>query len=187
MKINRSVLVAFGLLILAASLYRVMPGRPFGFAPQWAMAVFAGAVIKDKRLSFLLPLVSMFISDSIYQLLYVNGLTQIPGFYEGQLLNYLLFGSMVFFGLLIRRISWIKIIAASLAAPSAFFILSNLMVWIGGGGYSRPQTFTGLLQCFADGIPFYQMSMISTLVFSTALFGSYLILKQKEEKQQIAM
>ena len=188
MKLNKSDLLAFGLLILACSLYRVWPDRPFGFAPQWAMAVFGGAVIKDKKWAFLLPLISMFVSDTIYQLLYQNGATQIWGFYEGQLSNYILFTSMTVFGFMIRKISWIKILAGSLAAPSAYFLLSNLVVWIGGGGYQRPQNFNGLMQCYADGIPFYQMSLIATPLFSVLLFGVYFLVKQKSLvlKPQIA-
>lgn len=186
MKMNRSVVLTFVLLIVAASVYRVWPDRPFGFAPQWAMAIFAGAVIKDKKLAFLFPLLSMFISDSLYQLLFVKGQTGIWGFYEGQWSNYILFGSLVFFGFMIKNINAKKILAASLAAPSAFFLVSNLMVWIGGGGYARPKTFGGLLQCYADGVPFYQTSLVATVFFSAVLFGSYFLLRQKQPKLQTA-
>jgi len=180
MKLNKSVLLAFGLLILASSLYRVWPDRPFGFAPQWAMAVFAGAVIKDKRWAFLLPLLSMLISDTIYQVLYYNGASQIWGFYGGQWLNYLLFGFLTVFGFLIaKRINVLNVLAASLAAPSAFFLLSNFTVWASGGGYHRPFTGAGLMQCYADGLPFYQMSLLATPVFATVLFGVYFLLNQK--------
>lgn len=180
MKWNKSLLLSFGLLIIACSLYRVWPDRPFGFAPQWAMAVFAGAVIKDKKWAFLLPLLSMFISDTIYQLMYQSGTSQIIGFYEGQWINYLLFASMVVFGFMIAsRITVTKTIAASLAAPSAFFLLSNFLVWIGGGGYQRPQTLEGLGMCYTDGIPFYQMSLLATPVFSALLFGAYFFVNQK--------
>jgi hypothetical protein len=184
MKQNRSLLLALGLLILSASLYRVWPDRPFGFAPQWAMAVFGGAVIKDKRLAFLFPLLSIFISDTIYQLMFQSGATQIWGFYEGQWSNYLLFASLTVFGLMIRKINWIKIIAASLAAPSAYFLISNFLVWIGGGGYHRPT----LLQAYVDGIPFYQMSLVATLVFSGVLFGAYFLIRNQslQPKQQLA-
>ena len=180
MKLNRSVLLAFGLLILASSLYRVWPERPFGFAPQWAMAVFAGAVVKDKKWAFLLPLLSMLVSDTVYQVLYANGVSQIWGFYGGQWLNYLLFGSLTVFGFLIaKRLSVVNVLAASLAAPSAFFLLSNFSVWISGGGYHRPLTGSGLLQCYADGIPFYQMSLLATPVFAAVLFGAYFLVNQK--------
>ena len=180
MKVNKSVLLTLGLLILACSLYRVWPGRPFGFAPQWAMAVFAGAVIKDKRWAFLLPLLSMLVSDTLYQVLYYNGIGQIWGFYGGQWLNYLLFLSLTVFGFMIRnRITVANVFAASLAAPSAFFLLSNFMVWISGGGYHRPLTGAGLLQCYADGVPFYQMSLLATPLFSAVLFGAYFLVQQK--------
>jgi hypothetical protein len=184
MKQNRSVLIAFGLLILAASLYRVWPDRPFGFAPQWAMAIFGGAVIKNKKLAFLFPLLSIFISDTIYQLMFHNGASQIWGFYEGQWSNYILFGALTVFGVMIRKISWVKIIGASLTAPTAYFLISNLLVWLGGGGYQRPR----LWQAYVDGIPFYQMSLIATLVFSGILFGSYFLIRDQslQPKQQLA-
>ena len=184
MKQNRSLLLAFGLLVLAASLYRVWPDRPFGFAPQWAMAIFGGAVIKDKRLAFLFPLLSIFISDTLYQLMFQNGATQIWGFYEGQLTNYILFASLTVFGLMIRKINWIKIIAASLAAPSAYFLISNFLVWVSGGGYHRAT----LMEAYVDGIPFYQMSMVATLVFSGVLFGTYFLIRDQslQPKHQLA-
>jgi hypothetical protein len=178
MKYNKSVLLAFGLLILSASLYRVWDGRPMGFAPQMAMAVFAGAVIKDKKWAFVLPLLSMFLSDALYQVLYVNGLTEIPGFYGGQVLNYILFGSLTVFGFLIKKISTRNVLGASLAAPTAYFLLSNFTVWMGGGGFNRPKTFDGLMMTYVDGLPFYQNALLGTLVFSTVLFGSYVLFQR---------
>lgn len=176
MRISKQVVVSFILLIIIASLYRVMPGRPFGFAPQIAMAIFGGAVIKDKKLAFLLPLLSMFVSDALYELFYINGVGNIKGFYEGQLTNYILFGSMTVFGFLIKKLSIGEIIVASLAAPTTYFLLSNFFVWLSSSpdaGYQRPKTFNGLLMCFNDGLPFYPWSVLSTLVFSAMFFGSY--------------
>ena len=73
MKNTKQLLGSFILLIIIASLYRIMPGRPYGFAPQIAMAIFGGAVIQNKKFAFLLPLVAMLVSDGLYQLLYING------------------------------------------------------------------------------------------------------------------
>jgi hypothetical protein len=61
MKIDKKLIVSFILLILIASLYRIMPGRPYGFAPQIAMAIFGGAIIKNKKFAFLLPILAMFV------------------------------------------------------------------------------------------------------------------------------
>ena len=176
MKISKQVLLSFVLLIIIASLYRITPGRPFGFAPQIAMAIFGGAVIKDKKLAFLLPLLSMFISDALYELLYRNGVGNISGFYEGQLTNYILFGAMTAFGFFIKKINVSQILLASLAAPTAFFILSNFFVWLSNSpaaGLQRPKTFNGLLMCLNDGLPFYPWSVASTLIFAAILFGGY--------------
>lgn len=160
-------------MIIAASVYRVWDGRPMGFAPQIAMALFAGAMIKDLKWAFLLPLISMFISDALYQVLYINGYTEIPGFYKGQVINYIMFGSLAIFGILIRKVNFSKVAMASIAAPTAYFLVSNLAVWIGGGGYAHPKTIGGLLLTYVDGLPFYRNSLVATLVFSAIFFGGY--------------
>ena len=176
MKITKQLLGSFILLIIIASLYRIMPGRPYGFAPMIAMAIFGGAIIKDKKFAFLLPLLAMFVSDGLYQLLYINGVGMIPGFYEGQLVNYLLFGGLTVFGFLIKNFNVKKIAIASLSAPTAYFLISNFLVWISASplaGLQRPKTFDGLLMCYADGLPFYPWSVASTFIFSAIFFGTY--------------
>lgn len=179
MRISKQVIISFILLIIIAALYRVMPGRQhlYGFAPQIAMAIFGGAVIKDKKLAFLLPLLSMFISDVLYEILYRNGIGNLKGFYQGQVTNYILFGAMTVFGFFINKLTVPRILFASLAAPVAFFIVSNFFVWLSSSpdaGYNRPKTFNGLLMCYNDGLPFfYPWSIVSTLVFSAILFGGY--------------
>ncbi len=176
MKLNRSVILAFGFLILAASLYRVWDGRPYGFAPQIAMAIFGGAIIKNRKLAFILPLLSMFISDAIYQVLYVNGYTTIQGFYEGQWQNYLLFGLLTTIGFLIKKVNVLNVLAASVAAPTIYFILSNFVVWAGWQGtrgLGRPKTMEGLMMSYGDALPFYPNTIYSTLIFSAIFFGGY--------------
>ncbi len=171
------------MLGIIAALYRIIPGRPFGFAPQWAMAVFAGAVIKDKKWAFIIPVLSMFVSDMLYQALYLGGLTNMPGLYEGQWQNYLLFALLVFVGFAIKKLNVIQITAASIAAPTLYFLVSNFLVWASNGttrGLDRPKTFNGLMLCYGDGIPFYRTSILATLVFSAILFGSYLVIQNQQ-------
>jgi hypothetical protein len=179
MKHRTQLIWTFVLLVIIAAVYRIIPGRPYGFAPQWAMAIFAGAVIKDKKWALIAPVLSLFVSDLLYQLLYMGGLTDIPGFYQGQWQNYILFTLLVFIGFAIRKYNVLNIAAASLAAPTVYFLLSNFVVWAAGDGtrgLGRPKTFNGLMMCYADGVPFYRTSLIATLVFSTILFGSFFLL-----------
>lgn len=189
MKLNKSLLLAFGLLILAASLYRAWPDRPYGFTPQIAMAIFAGAIIKNRKWALILPLLSMFISDLFYQVLYMNGMTEISGFYDGQILNYILIGGLTFFGFLMKKISFLRITAFSMSGSILFFLASNLVVWMGGGGYARPKTFEGLMMCYADGLAFfrdygminnfYGNIFIGDLFFCGILFGAYALFSRK--------
>lgn len=186
MKQNRAVLLSFALLIISASLYRVWEGRPWGFAPQIAMAVFAGAVIKDKKWAFIIPLVSMLLSDTLFQVLYVNGLSGTPGFYKGQMTNHILFTSLTAFGFLIKRINWLNVLAVSLAAPTAFFLVSNFLVWLGGGGYAHPKTLNGLMLTYNDGLPFYRGSLEATVLFSALFFGTYILVQRSQTQKQFA-
>ena len=180
MKLTKNFLLVFILLIVAAALYRIIPGRPWGFAPHVAMALFGGAVIKDKKWAFALPVFSLFLSDLLYHLLYANGLTGIPGFYEGQWVNYLLFLGITCLGFFIKRITVGNIISYSFLAPTIFFLISNFAVWMGGGGWQRPKTFEGLMMAYADGIPFFQGSLLGTLVFGAIFFSAYYMLRKKE-------
>ena len=182
MKRNTSLLLSFGLLVLACSLYRVWEGRPFGFAPQIAIALFSGAIIREKKWSFLMPLASMLLSDAFYELLYVNGYSTMQGFYKGQALNYVLFVSMTVFGFFIRNNNIKRMTGAALAAPTAYFALSNFGVWLGSGGYGHPKTFAGLVQCFVDGLPFYGWSLAATTLFSALFFGSWYLMNRKQEQ-----
>ena len=183
MKLNKSVIWTLILLTIVAALYRIIPNRPYGFAPQWAMAIFAGAVVKDRKLAFLIPVLSMFISDVVYQILYMNGLSSIQGFYDGQVQNYLLFALLVVLGIMMKKINVRNVVVASLAAPTVYFILSNFILWAGTSGtrgLGRPKTFSGLMQCYTDALPFYRTSLIATLIFSGVLFGTYYLISRKQ-------
>jgi hypothetical protein len=187
MKSSKNIVWYFLLLVVISALYRIIPGRPFGFAPQWAMAVFAGAVIKDRKWAFIIPVLSMFVSDLLYQVLYSGGLTNMPGFYEGQWQNYVLFTLLVFVGFAVRKINVLQIAVASVTAPTLYFLVSNFLVWASNGitrGLDRPKTFNGLMLCYADGIPFYRMSILATLVFSAILFGSYFFIRNYQQVGQ---
>lgn len=182
MKVTKQMVTGFILLVVIASLYRIMPGRPYGFAPQIAMAIFGGAIIKDKKFAFLLPLLSMFVSDGLYEILFRNGVGNMPGFYEGQITNYILFASLTLFGFFIKNFNIGRIALTAIAAPTTYFLISNFLIWLSNSplaGLGRPKTFNGLLLCFSDGLPFYPWSIAATFIFSAILFGSYyLITKQ---------
>lgn len=89
---------------------------------------------------------------------------------------------MTFFGFFIKNFNIGKIALASVAAPTAYFFLSNSMVWMSNSplaGLGRPKTFNGLILTLGDGLPFYAWSIAATLIFSAVLFGSYFLIAQR--------
>jgi hypothetical protein len=65
--------------------------------------------------------------------------------------------------------SMLRVGAAVLASSTSFFVLSNFVVWMGGGLY--PHTAAGLATCFVAAIPFYVNDVMSTAITAGALFG----------------
>lgn len=189
MKLNKSNLLIFIILIVAAALYRVWDGRPMGFAPQIAMALFAGSVIRDKKWAFLFPVFSMFVSDALYQLLYSQGLSTIKGFYGGQWQNYLLIAGLTIIGFYINKNKVSHILSGSLTGAVVYFIASNFLVWIGGGPdinnqpYSK--TWDGFISCYMAAVPFFKWSLLSTFIFSGLFFGAYYLLGKKALKTEV--
>jgi hypothetical protein len=180
MKWNKQLFGYLVLFIAAAALYRIVPSRPFGFAPQIAMALFGGAVLKDTKWAFALPLFSMFISDALYQVLYLNGLSSIKGFYSGQLLNYAVMASVVVLGFFMKKINLASITGFSFLAPTWFFLLSNFTVWAGSDGSFVPLTWEGLVQTYVLGIPFYKASIAATYVFSAVFFSAWYLMTRSK-------
>ena len=173
MKFDKSLWVAFGLLIIIGSLSRVM-----GFAPQIAMAIFGGAMIKDKKLAFIVPMLSLLISDILIEVLFVNGYFPYGGFYKGQITNYILLSALTIFGFMIKGWNVGRIATASVAAPTTYFLVSNFLLWANGGGLQRPKNFGGLIMCYADALPFYRNYLVSTLVFTIIFFGGYYLIQR---------
>jgi hypothetical protein len=187
MKSSKSLIITLVVLIVIAALYRIIPNRPLGFAPQLAMALFGGAVIKDKKWAFALPLFSMFLSDLLYQGLYAAGISSIQGFYEGQLTNYVLLAGVTVLGFTFKNITVLRVAGYSVLAASLFFIFSNGGYWLGGGPDIRTnlpleKSFAGLLQSYTQALPFYKGALVSTLLFSAVLFGGYYLLTANAHK-----
>jgi hypothetical protein len=196
MKLNRSTLITFVIILVVASLYRLIPNRPAGFAPQMAMALLGGAMIKDKKWAIILPVLSLFISDLLYQGLYLAGMSPILGFYEGQWAIYLVFVLLTVFGSFMKRTNFLNLAAFSIAGSVIFFLISNFITWKTGLGFGRPQTFDGLMLCYADAIAFFRHGglipgfganfILGDLIWTFILFGSFFLITRLQGKRELA-
>jgi len=198
MKLNRPTIILFLLLLVVSVLYRFIPNMPFGLTPQVSMALIGGAVIRDKKWAFILPVLSLFISDLIFHFLHEAGFTSTLGFYQGQWVIYLAFVLITCFGFLMKRVNIVNVFFYSIAASVFFFLISNYITWEVGQGLGRPHTFAGLLQCYSDGILFYRQFglikgfdanfILGDVIWAFILFGAYSLLTRLfvERKAQLA-
>src|SRR4051794_20349818 len=99
MKINKKALLFFFVLIAVTTLVKVICAPNInlsGFSAGIAVSLFAGFTEKDSRKVILLPLLTLFISDVVIQLLYLVNAFDFPGFYKTQWINYPLILSLSF-------------------------------------------------------------------------------------------
>jgi hypothetical protein len=151
-------LLALVLIVLAAAL-RIAP-HPWNFTPVGAMALFSGAVLKDRRLAFLFPLVALFVGDVFIGLYKI-----IPIIYASFLVS-------VAIGLWLRdRRTVARISLATLLGAIQFFLVSNFAVWQFLKGF--PHTASGLAACYIAGIPFFWNTLAGDAVYATLLFGGF--------------
>ena len=73
--------------------------------------------------------------------------------------------------------------AAALASIS-FFLISNFSVWLYSTTYSAD--FAGLISCYVAGLPFYQATLLSDLVFTPLGFAAWYAYSSLNEQKRIA-
>jgi uncharacterized protein (TIGR00290 family) len=155
-------LLILALVVLAAVL-RIAP-HPWNFTPVGAMAIFSGAVIRDRRLAFLIPVLAMAAGD-----IWVGFNKLTPLVYASFLL------SVAIGRLLCEKRSVWRIGGATFAGSMQFFLVTNLGVWAFLGSY--PHTARGLLGCYIAGIPFFWSTVASDGLYAALLFGSFALVE----------
>lgn len=78
--------------------------------------------------------------------------------------------------LLRSKTSLARVAAGVILAPSAFFILSNYAVWVGGTMY--PKSADGLIACYVAGLPFYRNDVLSTALVAGLAFGLPVVVRR---------
>ena len=160
------------LLVLLAAFSRIIP-HPSNFAPMGAMALFGAAYFSKKTITFLIPILSLWLSDLfINNVIYAQYFDGFVFFYPGFYWNYLAFVLIGAVGLLLLKKTKLQhILLASLSASALFYLVSNFGVWASGTMY--PMSFNGLITCYTAAIPFFKNTVMSDLVYCGVLFGAF--------------
>ena len=146
-------------IILAAAASRVIP-HPFNFTPVAAIALFGGARFGDKRLSFVVPLVSMLLSDLVI------------GLHSGMPVVYGCFALSVCVGFWLRKTNSVgRIAGAALGSSVLFFVVTNFAVCARGSLYAK--NIGGLVASYVAALPFFQNTVLGDLFYTAVLFGGF--------------
>ncbi len=146
-------------MIALAAVLRIMP-HPWNFTPVGAMALFAGAVIKDRRVALLFPLVALLVGDIFV------------GFHKLMPLVYASFLIDVALGYAIRNHRTVARIGGITAVGALqFFLVTNFGVWAFLEGF--PKTPAGLIACYASGLPLLLNTLAGDAFYATLFFGGF--------------
>lgn len=143
--------------VLVALMSRWLP-HPANFTAFGALALFSGALLKNRFAAVALPMAALVISDLVM------------GFHSTFLWVYLGFALTALLGSFLQpEKNAGRALAGSFAASLIFFAVSNFGVWIVGGLY--PLNFEGLVRCYEMAIPFLRNQVLGDLVFVAAFYS----------------
>ena len=133
------------------------------FTAIGAISLFAGYYFRPRIAAFLVPLAVMIISNLCLK--HYNNFGQMGIVYLALLLP-------VAFGLLLRRNlkAW-SVAVGAVSTSVTFFIITNFAEWAFYDLY--PHTASGLASGYAAAIPFFRNTLLSDLLFSGVIFGTY--------------
>jgi len=152
------------LFVIFAVLARMpfMP-HPWNFTPVAAALLYFGA--RGSRRQLWVPFALLAASDVILtKFVYSYPLT------GDQLVVWAWYAAILLLGTrLSENANWLRIGGAALASSVSFFVLSNFAVWASGSMY--PKTMSGLMTCYAAGLPFFRRTLAGDMLFTAVMFG----------------
>ncbi len=167
---NPRIITLIG-IVIAAALYRILP-HPVNFTPVGAIALFAGAKFADKYLAIIVTLCAMLLADLFL------------GFYNTMAFVYAGITAIVVIGFWLQKKNSVpRLLTATLSGTVAFFILSNLGVWLMTDMYTH--NTAGLVATYVAALPFLQNSLISNLLFVSVFFGAFHWLESRYQQLRL--
>lgn len=167
-------LLVFALLVTLGVVGRwVQP--TWNFTPLAAIAAAAGFYFRGWLPALLVPAATLAISDLCLR---SHDSLAVQASVHVMMLLPLALGRLA-----ARRDGWRRAacwIAAGIMPATAFFVVTNFVVWALAGYY--PMTWAGLTQCYAAAVPFYRTMLIGDVCYVTALATTLFAAQQIEAR-----
>jgi hypothetical protein len=169
------------LLVLSAVAYRITMGLAIhsgatwlsNFTPLAAIALCSAAYF-PARYKFSVPLIALFVSDTVLNLHYGATLAD-----PLVLCRYVALALAGCIGLLLRNhVSLKTLLPASILGSTIFYAITNAFAWLTDPGYAK--NLAGLIQAITVGLPqysatpswmFFRNSLLSDLLFTLLFVG----------------
>ena len=152
------IILSFLYIVLFLLVGRLIPHPP-NFTPILAAAIFAPYIINDRWMAMAVPLMAMFIGD-----VFIGFHSYMLWVYGAIAMSTVISKWAMQFG---RK--YVSLAIMTLLSSVLFYIVTNFAVWIMWDYY--PNTLEGLIMCYTMAIPFFQNTILGTVVY-TALMVS---------------
>ncbi len=158
-KLNPRFLFIVAIILIAAALRLLI--KIDNVTPIAAMALFGGAYFGKKYIGYIIPIITLFITDLVL------------GFHDTMVYVYIGFAITVTIGIAMKKkVNVYSIFGASILSSIIFFLLTNFGSWM-TQMMPYPMNFAGLIECYIAGLPFLRWEALGTLGFNTVFFGVF--------------
>jgi hypothetical protein len=150
------------------------------FTPLGALSIFGGVYFADKWKAGLLSVITLFATDVFINYLYMSKLVLWYG--NSALWLYASLIVMVMIGSLIKKVSAVNVLLASLASVAVHWLLTDIEPWLQSSYYAKG--IVGYGQSLLMAIPFERNMLLADVVFGAVLFGGYELVKARAEAKR---
>jgi len=162
-------MLAYVFVIFAVAMRMPFMPHPWGFTPVAASLLYFGA--RGSRRQLWVPFALLAASDVV-----LTKFVYAYPFFWDQFVTWAWYAAILWLGTglrgsaSLRAVSdWFRVGGAAIGSSVSFFAVSNFAVWACWNTY--PKTFSGLITCYAAGLPFFRRGLAGDLVFTALMFG----------------
>ena len=172
---NNTKFAISALLIILAASTRFLPHSIPNVSPIAGMALFGAAYFNRSSFGLIIPLLALFLSDLVLNNTILREFYPQTGFIWFTSLWVMLgFVAVWAVGRLgLKSVTVPNVLFSSLAGSLVFFLISNFSAFIELPIYTKD--FSGLMTCYAAGLPFLKYTFIGDLAFTSVIFGLFAI------------
>src|SRR6267154_1504853 len=156
-------MLAYIYIIFAVAARLPFMPHPWNFTPVTAALLYFGA--RGSRRHLWLPLALLIASDLV-----LDKYVYAYAFSWDLFLTWVWYGAMLGLGtVLSKNAKPLRVAGAAVTGSVSFFLISNFGVWAATNMYTK--TVSGLMTCYAAGVPYFRHTLEGDLVYSAAMFG----------------